>query len=216
MAPRPHSILKRNQSPAIRPPSNNPLPFATCKTIRSPHVHFPPTPCLIVSTHPVHSPQTYDRKPIVVSPTEGVLPPNPPSEFEVERTDRGRPRGSRAQDDIKGSYFHPRAYEACEPEDLDPFLTPPLLMRDSSPSSVSSGEDSDEAQTPPDLKLSSPLSTLVRTLHHTMVYEHTSEQEDNGHGASQSSLPLHMVKEGFLEKGSYVSRAGGEGCLGGF
>ncbi|KAI0688128.1 hypothetical protein BC835DRAFT_1230907, partial [Cytidiella melzeri] len=119
-----------------------PLPFATCARILSPHVHFPPTPSMVASTHPVHSPQTYDRKPIIVSPNYCALPErgdhfhSPPLDFEVERG-RGRSRQTDNSEHIKGSYFHPRAYEACELEpavdvvDHSP-LSPPMLVRDMS------------------------------------------------------------------------------------
>ena len=39
----------------------------------SPHVHFPPTPAL-TSIYVAHSPQTYDRTPIVISPNRCAFP----------------------------------------------------------------------------------------------------------------------------------------------
>jgi hypothetical protein len=123
---------------------------------------------MVASTHPVHSPQTYDRKPIVVSPNYCAIPQrgakklySPPVDFEVERPQRGRGRGRQATNDdhVKGSYFHPRAYEACEPEpivhDALDQLSPPLLVRDLSNSDeYDSADSSDEESvtTPPDPK----------------------------------------------------------------
>ncbi|KZT24235.1 hypothetical protein NEOLEDRAFT_1023988, partial [Neolentinus lepideus HHB14362 ss-1] len=102
MSPRP--ILKRDPPSTI---ASNPLPFATCPTLFSPKVHFPPTPTM-TSTHPTHSPFTYDRAPIIVSPNVCTLPERGGREvYSGERQDRSAVS-------IKGSYFHPRAYEACE------------------------------------------------------------------------------------------------------
>lgn len=116
---------------------------------------------MVASTHLVHSPQTYDRKPIVVSPNSCGLPQrgdrklySPPADFEVERRERGRGRGhsGAAGDHVKGSYFHPRAYEACEPEPLevqDLNMSPPLLLADD----YDSDSDEESVTTPPDPKL---------------------------------------------------------------
>jgi len=104
------------------------LPFARChqntSAYLSPHVHFPPTP-ILTSSQRTHSPTTYDRAPIEVTPNACALPE----------------RGGRAYflpDDAtynsptpKRSYFHPRAFEACERESLEdpPAQTdcPPLI-----------------------------------------------------------------------------------------
>ncbi|KAF4604509.1 hypothetical protein EYR40_003283 [Pleurotus pulmonarius] len=101
---------------AAVPPSPTPgvFPFASCSSanlLYSPHVHFPPTPRLISSTHLAHSPTTYDRAPIVVQPNSCSLP---------ERGGRMcyTPHSTRRRSSApKGSYFHPTAYEACERED---------------------------------------------------------------------------------------------------
>ena len=165
---RPHPILKRDMSPFRSP--TLPLPFSGSGTLFSPHVHFPPTPGM-AATYPAHSPTTYDRKPIAVSPCVVQLPrrgarrlPSPPPERDhtdlqnsstsgQERERRGRPRHrSRPGDQtpvggcVKGSYFHPRAYEACKPEP-DPYPTPlmPQLVQDLSPSD----ESDDPVVTPP-------------------------------------------------------------------
>ncbi|KZT27618.1 hypothetical protein NEOLEDRAFT_1130643 [Neolentinus lepideus HHB14362 ss-1] len=167
MSPRP--ILKRDPPSTI---PSNPLPFATCPTLFSPKVHFPPTPTM-TSTHPTHSPFTYDRAPIIVSPNACALPERGGREvYSGERQDRSveRPRG-RSRDrkavSIKGSYFHPRAYEACEAElpaghtgvvdadcDVESMTPlpatiplPPPLVHDIS----SSESDESDVTTPPDI-----------------------------------------------------------------
>ncbi|CAL1694702.1 unnamed protein product [Somion occarium] len=132
MSPQPRPILKRDSS--FYKQISIPLPFAACGSIFSPHVHFPPTPGLS-ETHPAHSPQTYDRAPIVVSPNACLLPErhdrrvySPTIEVEIERPQRGRPRSRTSKHaSVKGSYFHPRAYEACEPEPPSDSTWLPLL-----------------------------------------------------------------------------------------
>ncbi|CDO73396.1 hypothetical protein BN946_scf185013.g30 [Trametes cinnabarina] len=161
MSPRPHPILKRDMSP-FRTPT---LPFSNCGPLFSPHVHFPPTP-RIAATYPADSPTTYDRAPITVSPNICALPRRgertiytPSADLEGERRGRSRHRArgcGGSGENIKGSYFHPRAYEACKPEPLNvptaPFDLPstPPLDQDLSPS-----DESDETvTTPPDLNSS--------------------------------------------------------------
>ncbi|KAI0756435.1 hypothetical protein C8Q80DRAFT_1054806, partial [Daedaleopsis nitida] len=130
----------------------------------SPHVHFPPTP-RIAATYPAHSPATYDRKPIIVSPNVVQLPRRgernlqTPGAADCDREHRGRSRSrtqhgggrTRGEDGVvKGSYFHPRAYEACDPEPPCPLSSPfelpamPPLVQDLSPS-----DESDDVITPP-------------------------------------------------------------------
>ncbi|TFK18214.1 hypothetical protein FA15DRAFT_675480 [Coprinopsis marcescibilis] len=54
--------------------SSSPLPFAsTARMLDSPRVHFPPTPTL-VSVALTHSPISYDRAPIQVTPNTCALP----------------------------------------------------------------------------------------------------------------------------------------------
>lgn len=164
MTPRPRPILKPLSSISTRQ-LDTALPFAACGRILSPHVRFPPTPSMVVSTHLVHSPQTYDRKPIVVSPNCCDLPRrgertvhSHPGDAE-EDDDRGR---GGAPDYVKGSYFHPRAYEACEAEPLelnDSELSPPLLLSDDEYES-----DSDTLVcTPPDPKVPVVSAAVART-----------------------------------------------------
>ncbi|TFK90076.1 hypothetical protein K466DRAFT_472947, partial [Polyporus arcularius HHB13444] len=121
----------------------------------SPHVHFPPTP-RIAATYPAHSPTTYDRKPIIVSPNVVQLPQRgsrristPAADFDCEPRgrSRSRTRGRGSDRAVKGSYFHPRAYEACNPEPLSASSSSydlPSLIQDLSPS-----DESDDIVTPP-------------------------------------------------------------------
>ena len=237
--PSPHPSLKRPTLVHAHR-STQILPFAACKTVQSPHVHFPPTPVIVSSTFDAHSPQTYDRRPIITSPSEGIFSAEQPKlEFEVERTERGRsPYPKVKEEDVKGSYFHPRAYEACEPENLsledeveDPFLTPPLLVRDSSPSSTSSDDeanDSDEVITPPDPNLAAAVA-YPHAMHPNLTFrESFCVEGDNKHKRTihVAQKPLHagvrnpplrrLAKEPFVLTTSVMSPTGQEGCLGGF
>ncbi|KAH8825641.1 hypothetical protein DL96DRAFT_119949 [Flagelloscypha sp. PMI_526] len=53
-------------STSILPQITPILPFSSTSHLPSPHVHFPPSPLIISSTHATHSPRTYDRAPIQV------------------------------------------------------------------------------------------------------------------------------------------------------
>ncbi|KAI0640136.1 hypothetical protein C8Q77DRAFT_1045940 [Trametes polyzona] len=166
MSHRPHPILKRDSSP-FRTPT---LPFSTCGPLFSPHVHFPPTPRLVAGTYPAHSPTTYDRAPIAVTPNVCQLPRRgertvrtPPADSEGDRhRGRSRTRGTkRGGENVKGSYFHPRAYEACMPEPasmsspaFDLPSTPPLVQ-DLSPSD----ESDSTVTTPPDPNVSAAIAS---------------------------------------------------------
>lgn len=112
MQPRP--ILSKPPPPEVA--FSNPLPFAACssRVLYSPHVHFPSTPRLTFTGN-THSPGTYDRAPIAVSPNSCELP---------ERGGRVYRSSSLPP---KDSYFHPRAFEACEAEPVSMTPVPPLL-----------------------------------------------------------------------------------------
>ncbi|TRM70607.1 hypothetical protein BD626DRAFT_477996 [Schizophyllum amplum] len=115
------------------------LPFATYPHgMQSPHVHFPPTPN-ISSHHTTHSPAQYDRAPIVVGPNNCELP---------ERGDRvcSPPNKKQRTTPPKGSYFHPRAFEAIEPESEPNSPLPPLVTDVSS--SSESTDESDACASP--------------------------------------------------------------------
>lgn len=117
MSPRP--ILKQC------PQREDAYPFPAHSTAPSPRrVHFPPTPTL-TSTYAAHSSAAYDRSPVSVSPNQCALPGRHEREFVC--SDDSRPYQTA---EIKGGYFHPRAYEACAPEPLvsyepDDLVTPP-------------------------------------------------------------------------------------------
>ncbi|KAH9854285.1 hypothetical protein C2E23DRAFT_867363 [Lenzites betulinus] len=166
MSHRPHPILKRDSSP-FRTPT---LPFSTCGPTFSPHVHFPPTPRLVAETFPAYSPTTYDRAPIAVSPNVCQIPRrgertvrSPAADFEGDCRGRSRTRGKRSEN-VKGSYFHPRAYEACKPEPVHSTAyslpaTPPLVD-DLSPSD----ESDSTVTTPPDPNVSAAIASCPMPL----------------------------------------------------
>jgi hypothetical protein len=105
MSPKP--ILKQC------PQQQDAYPFPALSTTPPPRrVHFPPTPTL-TSTYAAHSSATYDRSPVSVSPNQCALPGRHEREFVC--SDDSRPYQTA---EIKGGYFHPRAYEACAPEPL--------------------------------------------------------------------------------------------------
>jgi len=153
----------------------DPLPFASCpKVFLSPHVHFPPSPTL-TSTYVADSPWTYDRAPIAIPPNSCELP---------ERGGRMYTQTSESWNlkQRKGSYFHPRAYEACELEPPGAYITapsPPLLIPDLS----SESDESDGAVvTPPDpTTMIPPIS--AHFAHHSqlspILYACSQEKIDN-------------------------------------
>lgn len=238
---RPRPILKRNPSPTKQ--TTAPLPFSACGPL-SPHVHFPPTPGL-TSIHAVYSPQTYDRAPILVSPNVCALPDrhkrrvcSPPAEFEIEHTERRGRSPSRAHggQNVKGSYFHPRAYEACELEPTSgtpsSALKLPPLVHDSSPS-----EDEDEIITPPDHYLSpsaqwkakggnSEDSPILSDVYVTPVYTVRSTRMDGNpwemtpDGKRRRPELKRMAKQPSVKRvkefAPQFSPHLDEGCLGGF
>ncbi|KZT08798.1 uncharacterized protein LAESUDRAFT_723730 [Laetiporus sulphureus 93-53] len=252
---RPRPILKRDMSPT---PLSIDLPFVTCDYIFSPHVHFPPTPWM-ASMRFTHSPHTYDRAPIVVSPNACLLPNrgerkphsqlrSPAADLDKERR-RGRSRSrssSREREeeedededetDVKGSYFHPRAYEACAPEPLDVPSTAldlhslPSLVPDLSPS-----DDPDDAViTPLDPSVSAILTTPIplRLADSPQAFAASTPSAVCGMQATDGSLiynlPAMLTSEGKRSR-PILKRSGtartrvtmlspslDEGCLGGF
>ncbi|KAF9449993.1 hypothetical protein P691DRAFT_798676 [Macrolepiota fuliginosa MF-IS2] len=145
-------------------PEYSPLPFSKYP-LDSPHVHFPPTPTL-TSTSFTHSSIAYDRAPITVSENECALPERGGRCYDIQPRhkrssrhthNRNRSRGDTVGGsdntqgpDPKGSYFHPRAFEVCEPEGVERhprydsyFTLPDLTSSSDSSSSSSSSSDSD-------------------------------------------------------------------------
>ncbi|KAF7302394.1 hypothetical protein HMN09_00873100 [Mycena chlorophos] len=93
-------------------PISHPLPFAACSSrmvMFSPHVHFPTHPCTL--TGAAHSPGSYDRAPIPVSPNSCAIPERGGRVYAYNGSPMGSP---------KGSYFHPHAYEAWEAPERQP------------------------------------------------------------------------------------------------
>ncbi|KAI0673842.1 hypothetical protein C8Q78DRAFT_1076807 [Trametes maxima] len=236
MSPRPHPILKRDISP-FRSPT---LPFSTCGPLFSPHVRFPPTPQLVAGTYPAHSPTTYDRAPIAVTPNVCQLPrrgermvrtPTPDSEGERRGRTRARTKGRGSGENLKGSYFHPRAYEACKPEPLTASSTPsgllstPPLVQDLSPS-----DESDETvTTPPDPNMVVPNPGPVP--HHLAPAPRRSLADTSSVGLLPTPMrPPLRSKANTKKRGPDLPRTGArvegrrssfspdmdEGCLGGF
>jgi len=72
MQTRPRSVLKR---PAAMPMSPSAQTFSSLASpsIKSPHVHFPPS-AVLAATYATHSPRSYDRSTIPVSPNPLSLP----------------------------------------------------------------------------------------------------------------------------------------------
>jgi len=212
----------------VQPSTSDPLPFAYCssKALLSPHVHFPPTPTL-VSTHTTHSSGTYDRAPITIAPNSCALP------------ERGGRTYTPAADHapsarVKGSYFHPKAYEACQPEP-DVTLSLPCLIPDLS---SSESDDSDGAlATPPGpgAAMGPSLSMRFSKQHHphSSPIPHANSQEKLDNALSFLPHPPSPVREQECRKRRSPSRprlahrstkfpevfsqpALDDGCLGGF
>lgn len=178
-APRPclKSIAQLYESSA------DPLPFASCgsKVLLSPHVHFPPTP-ILVSTHTTHSSGMYDRAPIAISPNSCALPERGGRTYSPTADSSRKLSSSQA----KGSYFHPRAYEACETEPADAAYAayaasaalPPLVP---DLSSSESDESDAPAVTPPETSaMLPPISDHFSQHHHSPIpYAHSREGLDS-------------------------------------
>ncbi|KAF7976184.1 hypothetical protein HWV62_7348 [Athelia sp. TMB] len=219
--------LKANMLPS----ASDPLPFAYCSSnvLLSPHVHFPPTPTL-VSTHTTHSSGIYDRAPITIAPNSCALP---------ERGGRmytpAADHGQSVTSPVKGSYFHPKAYEACQPEPPAAIAYLPPLIPDLS---SSESDESDAAMaTPPALgsAMVPPLSLRFSKQHHShpSPIPRANSQEKLDNALSFLPHPPSPVREQEQRKRRSPSRprlprrgtksaedfgqsALDDGCLGGF
>ena len=141
-------------------------------------------------------------------------------------------RGRIGRDDqpAMGSYFHPRAYEACEPEegaDLSPLEPPPSLIQDSSSSSerYEEEDDDDEAITPPDPKLPASLIIPHALRSGTATFKSTGALIEGDSPVRfapsepklRPSAPrIRTGNGGFIMLRGTLSPVDGEGCLGGF
>ncbi|KAL4070338.1 hypothetical protein J3A83DRAFT_4094425 [Scleroderma citrinum] len=198
MSPRP--ILKPHLDlPTTQEPFIEPFPFAACPSLfTARHVHFPPTPTL-TSTFTTHSPSAYDRTPVVVAPNTCALP----GRHEREHSSTPHASRSRAREaSPKGSYFHPRAYEACAPEAYPPaawsssmpspghFPPPPFPLpqlipdnsHDFSSDSESSSSDS-QVSTPTDDDADPALHHHAMSMRYTMPTTTTASPSIRHHTA---------------------------------
>jgi len=178
----------------------------------SPHVHFPSTPGLTF-TGDTYSPGTYDRACIAVSPNSCAMP---------ERGGRVYSPSSMRPRPIN-SYFHPRAFEACQPEATAvPALLPDL--------SSETDESAEECVSP---KSSSPEPRVAVRMHGTpyhtlMPIRRTHSQEEFDHALSFLPHPPVPVPNGTFGKRRNAHRPRRsvmftelvaddcDGCLGGF
>jgi len=177
----------------------------------SPHVHFPSTPRLAF-TGDTHSPGSYDRSCIPVSRNSCAMP---------ERGGRVySPTSMRPGPRPINSYFHPRAFEACE---LDATAVPALLH------DLSSETDDEECVSPKPTSLEPRVAVRLQgTPYPTpMPIRRTHSQEEFDHALSFLPHPPVSVpkrKLGKEQNSSHRPRrsvtfqdvADCDGCLGGF
>ena len=165
----------------------------------------------MTTTHHTHSPHTYDRKPIIVARNECALPERGGRKY-TPRPDRrrARPAGTPAAEPMAvGSYFHPHAALACQPERLDapeaPFNVPALI-----PDIASESDESDTIITPPDAaSLLPPRGSALNFLPHPASEQRGRERE---RGRKRSSTPRRPP---LVHRSSFAPEED-EGCLGGF
>ncbi|KAK0465977.1 uncharacterized protein EV420DRAFT_1261161 [Desarmillaria tabescens] len=211
----PRPILKPLATARAVGSSTSSLAFPT--QTESPHVHFPPTPA-ISSTYAAHSPNTYDRAPIVVSPNSCELP---------ERGERVYTSTSPNTVSPKGSYFHPHAYEACQPE---PELPPSMLaVPDLSMSASSESEDSDGYGSPQIVPPPIPPNTTYPPIPRTCspeefnhVLSFLPHRKDSMCSLDSETRRARRAKTSEANRSarsatsSAFSEPGLDGCLGGF
>ena len=155
--------LKHNTDLDPPAPTNSPLPFALCSSVR---VHFPPPPVLC-QTHLTHSAATYDRAPIVVLPNACALPERNGRTY-TESCNAARKRRS-TQAAAQGATLHPQALAAsaapssAQTSVSDPAGRMPSLVPDFS--SCSESDESDISSTPP-ISTHFPPSGLHYPHHH--------------------------------------------------
>ncbi|VDB84322.1 unnamed protein product [Peniophora sp. CBMAI 1063] len=188
-------------------PAPSPFPF-NATSVPYAHVHFPSTPNM-TTTHRAHSPHTYDRKPIMVARNECALPERG-GRIYTPRPDRRRPRMQTpaAEPAVVGSYFHPHAALACQPEPLDAPVNVPALI----PDLASESDESDAIVTPPDAaSLLPPSGSALNFLPHP-----PSAQEHRGRGRERERKRSSTPRRPPLVHRSSFAPEEDEGCLGGF
>lgn len=197
---------------AFASPAPSPFPF-NAASVPSAHVHFPTTPNM-TTTHLAHSPHTYDRKPIMVTRNECALPERGGRQY-TPRPDRRRSRMQTpaAEPAVLGSYFHPHAALACQPEPLDapeaPFNVPALVPDVAS----SESDESDVIITPPDAAtLLPPRGCALNFLPHPPP-THEQRGRERERARKRSSTPRRPP---LFHRSSFAPEAEDEGCLGGF
>ena len=160
---------------------DSPLPFASSSRIPpldSPHVHFPPTP-VMTKISITHSPFSYDRAPIQVSPNVCALP---------ERGER-KVGGVMPMKGGEGGYFHPSAYKSesmlCASDHPNNPRTPPIHRSQSSSSSERDGH---------------LYPYLSPHLAPPLVYDHSSESDSDLCGS-----PPSLDNEAIGESAPHVS-----------
>jgi len=147
------------------PSPSAPLPFSTCANVHTPHVHFPPTPTMVTSTHVVGA---YDRAPIRVSANSCAIPERggriigacDDEDEEVDWQPSSSPSSSGRD------YFHPRSFEACDkPGTPLCYTIQPVPIPNCIPELCSesddSGSDGPMVSTPPDLSAGAALASIA-------------------------------------------------------
>jgi hypothetical protein len=131
MSPRP--ILKGSNTDGFKQPYHS-HHYAHTSHPQQHSVHFPPSPAL-TRTFFAHSPSTYDRSPIVVSPNDCALPERGcPGRTYFEETSSNRKRANLM---LSTKGYHPKAFAAPA---LGPnYDLPPLVPDLSSESDESDG-----------------------------------------------------------------------------
>ncbi len=203
MSPRP--ILK----PLLPLPEIPSHVFSVYPRMFSPHVHFPPTPSLQSITF-THSPNSYDRAPIVVSPNSCALPDRDERVYNIPS-----PTSPASISGTKGSYFHPRAFEACQPEQTSDGV-PDLTFSSSESSDDSDGYGSPVVASP--VSLSSGFAPIPRTqsqeeLEHALSF--LPYGKPRGKGVGDSAKKSCLKRASRKVSGSFTE-PGLDGCLGGF
>lgn len=137
--------------------SSTALPFSKCATLHTPHVHFPPTPTMVTSTHIVPG-CTYDRAPIRVSLNSCALPERNCRIFGECGNDE---EGSKQMvSSWKQDYFHPQANQTFEPI---PRTTSPVSISDSLQELCFESDESDDLifSRQPELSPSTVISSIA-------------------------------------------------------
>src|ERR1700722_1796664 len=219
----PRSILKRHPPPLPSPPppsSSSSTTTTTTSSSRPPHqsdarkVHFPPSRLVRVGF--AHSPESYDRSPIIVLPNSCALP---------ERGCPGRTYYGH-DDDVaallsasrsitpscqpalgnNGKSFHPRAPSLTKQSSPYPSLMLPDLILDSTSESESDGFCS----TPPEYA-----DTCI-THDPTIMHDVVKEMHGLPLGRSVTNHRRFRKQSSFKTASSGSSLNKVAGCLGGF